>query len=286
MLELINAWQFNTALFLLSTVFFFQFYKLAVTDAKNDGAATILLQIIAGISLLFYIPFFPIEWPRNWSIYLFFLASWILFGISDRLQTTARKHLEVSVYSIVSQIANVFLIIYGFILFKDPVVMTKIIGTGFILIGNALVFYKKGTFTFNKYTVLTAIAMLCYATAVAIDIHITRQFNMALYVALGFLIPAVGISIFEKISFVSLKEEFIAHKRIFYLITGLAWGLSVIFGYRAFQLGSVTTIVPIQATSVMLNVIVAYFFLREKDDVIKKLLAALLVILGITLTVL
>lgn len=52
---------------------------------------------------------------------------------------------------------------------------------------------------------------------------------------------------------------------------------------RAYQLGNVTVIAPLCALTVMLNVIVGYLFLKERDNLLKKIIAAILIIISIIL---
>ena len=52
---------------------------------------------------------------------------------------------------------------------------------------------------------------------------------------------------------------------------------------RAYQLGEVTSVAPLCAVSVMLNVIVGYIFLGEKDHLLKKMIAAALIITSVVL---
>ena len=89
----------------------------------------------------------------------------------------------------------------------------------------------------------------------------------------------------ERIKLSEVIREYEGQDKRYYLITGIAWGLTIFFSLRSFQLGKVTTIVPLQATSVLLNVLIAYFVLGEKRDELKKVVAATLVIVGVILTV-
>lgn len=89
----------------------------------------------------------------------------------------------------------------------------------------------------------------------------------------------------ERIFISDVVAEYRGKDRKYYLITGVAWGLVIMFSLRAFQLGKVSTIVPIQAMSVLLNVIVAYLILKERDNLARKIIAACLVIVGIYLTI-
>ncbi|MDQ5969749.1 MAG: family transporter, partial [Patescibacteria group bacterium] len=88
-----------------------------------------------------------------------------------------------------------------------------------------------------------------------------------------------------KIKLPVVKAEWSNSNKRYYMVTALAWGLTILFSLRAFQLGQVSTIVPLQAVAVMLNVMVAYIFQNERKDLAKKLLSAVVVIIGVYLTV-
>lgn len=57
----------------------------------------------------------------------------------------------------------------------------------------------------------------------------------------------------------------------------------IVVQLRAYQLGSVTIIAPLCALTVMLNVIVGYLFLKERDNLIRKIISAILIIISIIL---
>jgi drug/metabolite transporter (DMT)-like permease len=286
MFEILNTWQFHLGGYLIANVIFFQFYKSAIAQAKHDGAATILLQTVAGLSILLLAPFMPFVFPTNPAIVGLLVLACVFYAINDRLQTTARKHLEVSVFSILNQFLTIFLIIYGFTVFQEPVTGEKISGAMLILFGNILLFYKQGRFQINKYTILSLIASLTLATAITIDIGISEQFNLPFYIMLTLIIPGLFIALAERISVKKILKEYNHVSFRYYVITGAAWALSIFFALRSFQLGEVSIIVPLQATSVLLNVLVASFVHKESGYIFRKVLAAALVILGVYVTTL
>lgn len=288
-MELFNTWQFNLVMYYIFVVLYFQSYKLAVKNAKKDGAATIILQVLAGLSILLVSPLFSFSWPIKLGTYLLLAGACIFYAINDRLQTTVRKHLEVSAFSVLSQLGTVFLIIYGLTFFSEPFVLSKFIGAILILGANIWLFYKpkvKRELTNEfKYFVIGAIALLAFATAISIDIGISKQFNLPIYISITLLIPAIMVAVSEKIKPSVVKAEWNQGSKQYYLLTAFAWGLTILFSLRAFQLGEVSTIVPLQAVSIMLNVMVAYIFQKERKDLAKKLLSAAIVIVGVYLTV-
>lgn len=278
---ILNSWQFNLSLALILFVVFMQSYKLAVKEVEKDGVATIILQMIAGVSILFLLPFFSFALPNNIAAYLFTFLAIIFYALNDRIQTTVRKNLDVSVYSILDQVARVFLIIYGIIIFREPLIASKLIGGGLILAGNIFLFYRKGKLKINKYVALNITATFLLATATVIDIDISKQFNLPFYIMITLIIPATFIYIAEKHSPKEIIKEFNSKRKKYYLITGISWSILIFAIIRAFQSSEVIFIAPLLATSVLLNVLVASVIHKEKNDLAKKVIAAVIVILGV-----
>jgi len=89
----------------------------------------------------------------------------------------------------------------------------------------------------------------------------------------------------EKIKMHEVSKEYNSDAKKYYLLTGIAWGLAILSSLRSFRFGEVTTIIPLQATAILLNVFVAYAFQNEREGRLKKILAACLVLAGVYLTV-
>lgn len=172
---------------------------------------------------------------------------------------------------------------HGLLFFKEPFVINKIIGAFLIIASNILVFIKKGSFKFDKYLILGIIANLCYAIAQFIDVNNSEEFNLPFYVAMTLIIPALLIFIFERIKIKEVVSEFKNGNKKVMLATSLCWGIMITAGLRAYQLENVSIVAPLLSLTVILNVIVGYFFLKEKDNMLKKIIAALMIIIGIVL---
>ena len=114
-----------------------------------------------------------------------------------------------------------------------------------------------------------------------IDIDVSKQFNLPFYIMLTLVIPALFIYIAERHSSKEIVAEFNSKRKKHYLITGISWGLLIFFIIRSFQASEVIFIAPLLATSVLLNVLVASFFHKEKSNLIRKIIAAIIVIIGV-----
>jgi uncharacterized membrane protein len=280
-MEIFNSWQFYVIAYLIAVTIFFQFNRLAVKNAKDNAAATILLQSVAITTSLLLVPFLPLDFPMQLGIFGLLALACLFYTFNDRLQTPVRKHLPVSSYTLLLQFTQVFLFIYGISLFQEPFTVTNLLGVLFIIGANSLLLYKQGEFVINKYMIFAVMAAFAAATAISIDVGIANQFNLPLYIAITLTIPAILIMAAERVSHTRLRAEYKNSNVKWYVVTGVAWAASIFFGLRSLQLGDMTTVVPLQALSVLLNVIVAYIFLKERQQMVKKLIASLIITLGV-----
>lgn len=276
-------WLIWVILYLIFYVIFNQGYKVATKSLTKPGSLTILLELIASIFVLLLIPFFEMRFPNNPLVYVFLGLSIIFYTITDRLNTTVRSGIEASTFSVINQLSTVFMIIAGVLFFKEPVIINKIIGAFFIVFSNILIFFKKGNLKPNKYVILGVISNICFSIALFLDVNNSDYFNLPLYVAITLGAPTILIFIFERIKFKDIKEEYENGNKKALWITAITWSLSIVSQLRAYQLGEVSIVAPLCALSVILNVIVGYFLLKEKENLPKKIIAAILIILGIIL---
>lgn len=280
---MINTWWFNLVVYIILYICFTQSYKFATQKSKDDGALTILLQFCSGIVSFILIPFFKIQFPSAISTYLLLFASCIFYAIADRVNTTARRGLEVSVYSILSQFSTVFVIAWGIIFFKEGIVLQKLLGALLIIIGNIFVLYKKGKFEWNRYVLFSLLGNLTMSIGISLDVGISDQFNLPLYAGITLVLPSLILLVFERVKVKDVINEFKEGDRKAIMVIVITWGIMILAMLRAYQFGSVTTVAPLTAVTTILNVFVSYFALKEKDSILRKIIAAVIVVFGIVL---
>lgn len=282
-MSILNNWLLYVLFYLVLATMFTQFYKIATKTLKKAGALTILLQMIAGVSVLILCPLFEFKFPTDVKKYIMLGLSIIFYTISDRINTTVRSGIEASTFSMLKQLSTTFMIFAGLIFFKEEFVLTKFIGAMLIIFSNILIFYRKGKFEFNQYILLGVLANIAYTVALFLDVNISEGFNLPIYVALTLIIPAMLIMIFERIKPSEIKNELVNGNKKAIFITALSWGIVIVSQLRAYQLGNVTIVAPLCALTVILNVIVGYLFLNEKDNLLRKIISAIIIIISIIL---
>ena len=276
-------WYSYLILYLIIYVIYNQTYKIATKKMIKEGALTACIEIIGSLTAILFISFSKIKFPTDYKVYIFFGLAIIFYTLYDRLNTTVRKGLEASVINIINQLSIAFMTISGFIFFKEKFIIKKFIGALLIILSNVIIFFKKKDTKLNKYVIIGIIANLCYTTALFLDVNISEQFNLSFYVAVSLGLPGLIIILFERIKIKELKEELSRDNKLAIIITAVATALISILQLKAYQLGHVSVVAPLCSLTVILNVIVSYIFLKEKDNIPKKIIASLLIIIGIIL---
>lgn len=282
-MKIFNSWVTFIIMYLLFEVLYNQNYKKATRFAKKNGALTVLLELIGGISILFLCPIMGFSFPKDYKIWIFLGLAILFYTIAGRLNTDVMKGVEVSTYCILRQIPTVFTTIGGVLFFNENFVITRFIGAALIILSNIIIFYKKGDFRVNKYLLLGLLANLLTSIGRMLDISISDKMSLPVYSSLVLIVPALLTWIAERIKFSDIKEEYINGDKKAILICGSVWGLMMISLLKAYQLGQVTTVAPLAALSVLVNVIVGYIFLKERGNMIKKIISAILIVIAIIL---
>lgn len=267
--------------YLIITVIFNESYKVVSQRMKSAGALTILVELIAGLFSLLWIPFFELKFPTDFKIYLLLGLAIIFYTVQNRLATTARSGMEASAYSIIKQLSNVFVIIMGFLFLKEELTLKKVIGSIFLIGSNVLIFYQRKTWKNNRYLLLGVLANLCMGIALFLDVNTSNSFNLSFYVSITLLFPAILVFIMERIKIKEITREWQNNSKKFILLTGISWSFMMITKLRTYQLGEVTKIAPLCSLTVILNVLFSFVILKNRKNILKKIIASILIILGV-----
>lgn len=282
-MNILNTWWLWTIVYLISAVVFAYNFKIANKNMKDPGALTILLEVITGIFSLLMIPLFEIKFKINTSILLTLLIVVCIYAITDRLNTEARYGLETSTFSMVKRLSTVFMIIFGFLFLKEPIILNKILGAAIIIIGNIILTYNKGKFEVNKYLLMAIISQFLFAIAMVINVDLSDHFNLAFYTWITVTIPALLITIVGRHKPKDIIKEFNRYNKPRFLIAAFSWALMLNSSIRAYQLGSITIVAALLSLTPILNSLVELIFNKDTNKIIQKIIVSILLILGVIL---
>ena len=200
-------WLLYVGLYVVFAIGYNQFYKVVLKTTKGDGALTALIQIVGGLTALFFSVFFEYKFPTDWKIYLLLGIACVFYALSDRINTSVRSGIEASTFSIIKQLSTVFMIIAGLLFFKEKFVLKKIIVAILIIFSNILIFYQRGNQKLDKYVFLGICSSIISSIALFLDVNNSNNFNFAFYAAITLLMPALIIICGERIKISNIKGK-------------------------------------------------------------------------------
>ena len=77
-------------------VIFNQSTRLLFKSSKHEGAAIIIAELSAALSVVLWLPLYGIDISMPFKLWGLLILSCIFYAINDRLGATVKKHLEVS----------------------------------------------------------------------------------------------------------------------------------------------------------------------------------------------
>lgn len=282
-MKIFDSWEIWVIIYLFSAVLFAHLFKNSNRNMKNAGMLTVLLEFWTAIFAILFIPFFKITWPSNPNVYLTLLIVTIIYALTDRLNIEARYGLDPSTFSMLKQLSTVFMIIFGFTFLKEEFLVTRLLGAIIIIFANILLTIDNGKMRINKYFMMAFISNFLFAVAMLINVNISDYFNLAIYTIMTVSIPATIITLVGRFKPKDLIMEFSRYEKFEFLVAAFCWCLMLVSSVKAYQLGDVALVAPLFALTSIINAVIEFIFNKNKNRLIQKLLAAILIVLGVIL---
>ncbi len=270
---------------LVLRVTFAQLGRSFFGGSDNEKVLVSIAELFAGLVAFTTAIFMDMRFPSDWRIYATLGLACVLYALNDSLGATTKKYLEVSVLAVIWQLSSVFLVVIGFVIFRDTYMIEKILGTILIIIGNIILVFKKNKFEVNRYILLAIFVEFIFASAVTIDVGISENFNLLFYIGVTLTVPALLNILMNKINLSALSKEFKNTNKLMLGLYAIVWTSMIYFLITAYQKATLTVAVPILASSVLLNVVLGLLIHKETKDIKRKLIAAIIVVAGIIFTV-
>ncbi|HUQ85298.1 MAG TPA: EamA family transporter [Candidatus Limnocylindrales bacterium] len=259
--------------------------KALMKNDKNDPVASAILFQFLGTAIVavfsfsngFVLP--PIqEYPINFIIQAVFwsLATMFLFK--------AYKQIDASEITIIVTLESIVTIIAAVFFLKEVFNFVNIIGTIIVLVSVAYISFSSGKMAFNKGVFYAILYSIFAGIAVVNDTFMLNHSEVLSYLVIGWLTPGILLMAYKPSAIKKLvsllSPKILTGHFIFtfiYVLGGFAFFYALAFGGQASQVNTITQ------TSVVLTVVLATIFLRERDHLFKKFICAVLVTIGVVL---
>lgn len=279
------TWQY----FLLASIFFSSVNglihrTLMKSDLSDPKAQTVVFAGLTGIFAFvlavfttgFHLP--PLFlWPN-------LLLMVILISFASVLTFKSYQTTEASEMGILLSTERLWTVVLAFVFLGESATISKVFGTVLILIGVGTVYWRRHKIKLTSGALFALVAAFLYGISYVNGFYILQTFDAASFVVFGSILPVLAILLFQ---------PQVLRKMKFYLITQNAGLISLsavfdtlmsVFLYLTYQAGrNASQISPLAATSLILTVIFAAIFLKERDNIWRKLIGGAVVVSGIML---
>jgi len=241
-----------------------------------------LFQILSG---LFFIPLmlFDFKVPTDIFGIEIVLLGIVVWTITSLCIYKSVQMLEISIGSPVGSVKILFLLLLSYFLLSESLTTSKIIGTLSIFLGMFILTYRKGA-SFSrlrdKGVQLTIFSAFMLALASIVDKTALRYWSVPTYSFFVFFFVGIAIGTLMKKRF----DKLIYLVRKSGSVVVLASILVVAVYYlelQAYKLTDVSNVYPIARFSLFFTVFGGIIFLKERKDILQKILGVIPMFLGI-----
>lgn len=278
------SWQLLVAISVVTNSVSVLLQKVILKDDKTDSIAfSIVFQIFTGLLILIYSLIRGFSVPNLIPLLPNLVLMTILYGAGNIFIFKALKTSEASQFTIIFATRTIWSITAAVLFLGEGFTIKQLLGTALILSSIVLVAWQD-KLKFGKGTLLSLGAAAFFGLAFANDALIVRNFDVPSYMSIAFIIPALAVwAIFPKSTAkmkAMLEKEFIKKLGIL----GVFYAVSALTIFFAYQIGrNAAQIAPLNQTSMILTVILAIIFLKEKSQLGRKILASILSFIGVLL---
>jgi len=225
------------------------------------------------------------ELPSSPKAWILAAVSTIAWAVAVYSGFCAYKILQVSLRTILSKTRPIFAIIISFVVFREAFHYMKVVGTLIIFLGIVVAFYNKklsNDHITNKGIMFGVLAGFFGAIAMTADKYALEFFNINMYLFMIYFLPGLLVLPFALQRKKEIKSLF-TNKIKPTILAVIGDCIAYIFVLNALKRADASIVIPVIEISVIISVIGGVVFYKEDDNLIRKIIATFIVVLGIVI---
>lgn len=237
------------------------------------GVTAIILSLFIGWKYDFDIKLLPL-----------FLGMGITYFIAVSTYFQSLKKMDLSLVAILFSVGSVFSLILGFVFYKEPISPLKILGVFLIIASVVVASLDKRKLNFNKYSMVVVMSSFFYALGAIFDKKLNSYGNPLSYMGISFGIACASMFVvYYKRTFVAFRETF--RRKNFWkgiAINGPLYAFGFWALFEAYNRGGeVSRMYPMTLSVSVILPVLAIVFLKERKNLLNKIVALGIMILGL-----
>lgn len=208
----------------------------------------------------------------------------VLYGFANVVLFKAFQLSEASEISVISSSRSLWTVLVAVTLLGETLTIRKILGTLLVVLGVAFVSWESKRLKLQKGHLFAFLATVFFGVAFANDTYLLRSINVPSYTAFAFFLPSVFLMLIKPKAVKEMKVFFEWDKLWKMLVLAIFYGGAAIAIYSSYRAGGdASQIAPLSQSSVIVTVLLAAIFLKERGNLLRKVAGAIVVFLGVIL---
>lgn len=209
----------------------------------------------------------------------------LLWAGANIFSFNAIKITEASTFSILLTTRVLFTTLASYVFLKEILSVNQVLGMLLVLGGSVLVSIKKSKLRLNKRQVTySVLAAVCVGFAATNDRVILRSLDVETYSVISYTLPPLFMLVVNPYVAKKLKVFAEPSRVRDMLIFCLFWvGFALTFNTALQNAPSSSQVLSINVTSIVLIVILSILFLKERENITRKIIGAGITLAGLLL---
>lgn len=280
------TWQLLTAISVLGFSISILLQRILIHKDKSDPMAyVIIFQGTVGVIITSYTLITGFKLPDVASLWPFMLMTFVLFGAAHIVYARTLQRVEASVFSILLATSAVWVMCLGLVVFRETIGAIELLGVVLIFVSIGLLVEHKGAVKLDRGILLGLLTGVLFGLATTNWVYVGKFSDPVTWTGISFLGPAAIVLLARPSSVKKMKPFLRKDTLIRIALLGIVYSVSAISAMFAYRSGNASVIAPLQQTSIIVTILLAYFFLGERQRFWHKALAALVCFAGILLIV-
>jgi drug/metabolite transporter (DMT)-like permease len=206
----------------------------------------------------------------------------MLWGLSDLFTFTAYKFEEASVLTSIYPLYHVIAFLVSIIFFRSQLTFMLVIGFLCIAIASFVASYQREDFHISKGMWYCLASCVSYGLALGLMPILANAFSITINLLIGYGGPLVATLLFTRPAWKEYQHELQTQwwKILILSILGVSFYVLLIFSYRG---GNVPLVIVTLSLETVLTALAGIVILKERNNMKRKLLAAIIATIGVLL---
>ncbi len=278
------SWQLLLAISVITQSISVLLQRLLLHKDKSDPIAyVIVFQGLVAIIGTAYVLVHGFHMPDLTKYWFPILATFVLYGLAHTMYAKTLQQVEASVVSIFLATNAIWVMLMSYLLFHERLSIEEVLGALLIFTSVGMLAERSGKLKLDRGILLGLLTGLLFGFATVAWVYVGKHADTPSWLALSFAGPSLVVLLTNPKAVMKMKPFLHGGTLMRMVLLAIIFSICNITLLTAYQYGKASLIAPLQQTSLIVTIVLAIIFLRERTRLWQKAIAATVCFLGVLL---